>query len=282
MRRQAAGAVGPRWRLATRRATCCVGVDARQDCGVSRWRAVRADVLRPGRDLIRRFQRPGWTADLRGDRRCGDTAVWTGAVSGAGLGAMSTLSAVRGCVRQRNFAGRDQHLARAGVSVRQQAYPPTRQVGEPAAAGNSRGEVGTGIVQILSIRGFEDSCHGLRPRSRSACVQCFSTASRAPVNGQSLNLESRLSAVQPAMLHTPNSRISATIANATIRIASSPRFRVGSTGSLPELNDAVEIASLLELPPVRHCRSQLPTASNWCSTRRVAIRNYDREKARHR
>ena len=209
---------------------------------------------RPHRERNRRSQRPGGTTDARGDRRCCGTALWFGVVYGAGLGDMNMLAAGR-YVSPRRFAERHHDLAWTEVSVRKQACPPACQVGEPAVARDSRGIVRTGVMQVLSIRGFGEHCHDVAPELHSAGMSRGFMASRAPVRGQSPKVESRLSAVQPAMVNTPSRTIRPSIANAIIRIASSPQLRVESTAAFAELNDAVRIATMLGLAPVRHCAS---------------------------
>jgi hypothetical protein len=136
--------------------------------------------------------------------------------------------------------------------------------------------------RVPQRRGFDESCCGVHPGADSPGVPRGFVPSRAPVRGQSPNVESRLSAVQPAIAHAPSSMISPRIANATTRITSSPRRRVASAGTSYALNDAGEIGSTLGLAPVRHRPSRLPTVGNRGPGQRVAFRRYDRKGARTR
>lgn len=137
---------------------------------------------------------------------------------------MSTV-AVRRCVPQRSIAGGAHELARAVVPVREQACPPARQVGETAAAHASSLIVGAGVVKILAFGGFEETRHGVTLGLGSADTQCLLRA-REPAKGQSLKRVSRLSAVQPAILHRAARTSSARIANAITPITASLRRRV--------------------------------------------------------
>lgn len=252
-------------------------------CVISRWRAARPAALHLERVLMWRFQRRarpvGMTNARHANRQRRDAALWIGVVSSAGLGVMSTV-AVRRCVPQRSIAGGAHELARAAVPIREQACAPARKVGETAAAGASSRIVGAGVVKILAIGGFDECRHGVGLEPGSADTQRSVLRARAPAKGQSPKRKSRLSAVQPAMLHRAARTNSARIANAITTITASPPSGVASTRSLADLNHAVEIPSLLGLRPVRQCGSRLPTTGNGGSpSRSDDIPPYEREKA---